>query len=662
MRKPVACLLVQICAIFAFLCVLPDKASCQTEDLFNVSLQDLMEATVTTAGRHAQKISEAPAAMSVVTAEDIRQLGAISLGEALQMVPGMHLGYTNAVFQMAGGIRGFHKLPANKIVLLINGVPWSLEVYGLPLIYQLPISLEEIDRIEVLRGPGSSLYGPNAMFGVIHVITKNPENDRGNLVSFTCGEQDTYIGTFMNSGSAGEKLYYRFALEWDQTKNSDYIAWSQDPVLKYGKANITMNYKTEDNGRLSLFAGYLNPWNLDLLFESTGPLDWSGAETYTSVLNYAALDPKINLTAHYKNSDWNEGDALGIKNLYFKSGQEGIEFQHQIDQIQNNTLIWGANFNQQYAEGPSIGGKHIHDMPGVFLDNTYHFSQQFALNAGLRYDHQNNTGSTYSHRMSLLYNLCKSHHFRATWGSSYRNPDFIESYYSRISPYKDGMFIHVFGQKNNDPEKATTYELGYTCRMAETCMLTVNFFHTELKDFVYFIQSGDPYMDPDLGGIVIPYPFMNIGDARQDGAETEIQYKITPWLTALANYTYITQEEKDDSVKQLLNMTPRHMANTQLRAKFTNGISANLALHYMDATDWRRYTWPCPEGNTIAGGHAGSYVYVNLRMGYEFKVWRKKDAEVAVSAFNLFDRGFEDYPLDTSDMARRVTGSFLFKF
>nr|MCU0599262.1 TonB-dependent receptor plug domain-containing protein [Desulfobacterales bacterium] len=183
-------LLIVTFALLAASSLASAKASPDAADLFEMSLQDLMDATVTTAGRHVQKLSEAPAAISVVTAEDIRQLGAINLPEALQMVVGIHFGYTNSMFMLSGGIRGFHKLPANKIVLLIDGVPWSFEMYGVPGLYQLPISLEEIEKIEVLRGPGSSLYGPNAMFGVIHVITKNARDTKGTLISATAGEQD----------------------------------------------------------------------------------------------------------------------------------------------------------------------------------------------------------------------------------------------------------------------------------------------------------------------------------------------------------------------------------------------------------------------------------------------------------------------------------------
>jgi iron complex outermembrane recepter protein len=661
MMKSVLRLLIVTIALFATSSLSSANPSPDAADLFEMTLQDLMDATVTTAARHAQKISEAPAAISVVTAEDIRQLGAINLPEALQMVVGIYFGYTNSMFMLAGGIRGFHKLPANKIVLFIDGVPWSFEMYGVPGLYQLPISLEEIEKIEVLRGPGSSLYGPNAMFGVINVITKSAENTKGTLISTMAGEQDTLVGTLMQGGSVSDNFFYRLTAGWDQTDNRDYIAWENDPVQKYGRLNATTDYHIDDNSNLSFFAGYIDPKQQDVIVESAGPVDQSGAETFQTVLAYSSSVPKISFKTYLKDIEWSNGYSFGQKTLNFKMGSSGAEIQHEFKPVDQDTLVWGANIKQEYAEGPSIGGKHTHDMPGLFLDNTYRFTEQVGFNTGLRYDHHPNTGSTYSHRMSLLYSPLNGHHFRATWGSSFRNPDFVESYYSRYSPYSDNTYVHIFGQKDNDPEKATTYELGYNGHLSEKCLVTANIFYSELKDFVYFIQSGTPYLDPDVGGIVIPFPFTNIGDAEQYGAEVEIQYQVTQWLNALANYTYIDQEEKDDSVRQLLEMTPQHMASGQLRAKFANGISANLALHYKDSTDWREYIWASPEGNTMAGGHAGSYVYVNLRVAYAFKL-QNNPTEVAISAYNLFDRGFDDYPLDTSDVARRVTGSFLVKF
>jgi iron complex outermembrane receptor protein len=654
-------ILIAVLAMLLPFSVWASSSNSGVEDLMDMSLDELMNVKVVTAGRQSQKISEAPAAMSVVTAEDIRQLGAVSVSEALRMVVGLHLGHTNAGFQVAGGIRGFHKLPANKIVLLVDGTPWSLQMYDVPGVSQIPVSLEEIERIEVLRGPGSSLYGANAMFGVINVITRKPQDTQGNLFSATAGENKTVNGAMIHSGKAGEKLFYRVGMGWDQMDNSDYIAWASDPEEASWRFNTAMDYAVDDNSSLSFSGAYLSPLNKDLIFESTGPVDWSGADTVVAALSYSAKDPHITLKANIKDADRSNGESFGVNYLNFAQGTRGLEFQHQWKPMARNTLVWGGNFDQKYADGPSIGGRRCHDTGGVFMDNTYSLTRQVALNAGLRLDHHPNTNETLSHRLSFMVAPWERHHFRLTWGTSYRNPDFIESYYSRYSPAGEGRYLHVYGQEDNDPEKASTVELGYNGRLNDKWVVSAGVFYSRLDDFINFVQSGDPYEDSDMGGVVIPYAFMNIGDADQYGLELELNYQITEWLNGIVNYTYIDQKEKTDRMREILRMTPEHMANGQLRAKFKNGISANATVHYKDVTEWRQFVWASPEGNTTAGGRADSYVYATLRVGYEFKMDRHP-ADVGVTAFNLFNTGFDEYPLDTSDVDRRVTGSFRILF
>lgn len=652
----------RVMAILFFALLLPLSAWSSSSnaggtDLLDMSLDELMNVKVVTAGRQSQKIFEAPAAMSVVTAEDIRQLGAVSVSEALRMVVGLHLGHTNAGFQVAGGIRGFHKLPANKIVLLVDGTPWSLQMYDVPGVNQIPVSLEEIDRIEVLRGPGSSLYGANAMFGVINVITKKPQDMQGTLLSATAGENKTASGTLTHGGKAGEKLFYRIGMGWDQMDNGDYIAWAGDPEAAAFRVNTAMDYAVDGNSSLSFSGAFLSPVNKDLIFESTGPVDWSDAETVVATLSYSAAAPHITVKANIKDADRSNGESFGVNYLNFAQGTRGLEFQQQWRPTTRNTLVWGGNFEQKYADGPSIGGRRCHDMGGVFMDNTFSLTRRMSLNTGIRLDQHPNTNETVSHRLSLMASPWDRHYFRLTWGTSYRNPDFIESYYSRYSPAGEGRYLHVYGQKDNDPEKAGTLELGYNGRLSDRWVVSASMFYVQLDDFINFVQAGDPYDDPAINGAVIPYAFMNIGDAEQHGLEVELNYQITEWLSGIANYTYVNQREKTERMREILRMTPEHMANGQLRAKFKNGISANATVHYKDVTEWRQFVWASPEGNTIAGGRADSHVYVTLRVGYEFLLCRNQ-AEAGISAFNLFNTGFDEYPLDTSDVDRRITGSF----
>jgi iron complex outermembrane recepter protein len=528
-------------------------------------LKEYLNIEIITAGRKLQKISEAPAAMSVITAEDIKQSGATQVGEALRMVVGLHLGYTNHNSMIAGGIRGFHKLPTNKIVFLIDGISYSYEHYEIPMMNMLPVSLNEIERIEVLRGPGSSLYGANAMFGVINIITKKTEDTKGSLFSVTGGEHKTLSTNYMYGGQVNKNINFRVTAEFDRKDNRDYIAFQLEPEYKKILFNTKIDYEINDNSKLSFSGSYVNPKHIDILLESTGPVDISGAVGYRFNLFYTLKEPNIKIQTYYKNHKRSQGWSLGKKVYDFRLGSKGVALQHIWEPFENDAVVWGVNFDQKYSDCSITGGKKTHNLPGIFLDNTFNINDNINLNSGIRLDRHPNTDNTVSHRLSLQYNPDRKNHFRATWGSSFRNPDFIENYYSRYTQIGSDTYLHIYGQKNNKPEKASTIELAYTGQFTEKFIFESNIFYSEIKDFIYFTASGNPYNDTNIGGLIIPYPFMNIGDAKQFGTELEIKYQFSDYFNGIINYTYIDQKEKESIVKQLLIMTPQKMANAQIR-------------------------------------------------------------------------------------------------
>ena len=632
---------------------MPDDYSLSA--LFNLS-------KVITAGRREQIITEAPSTISVITAEDIKQSGAVQFSEVLKMIPGVNVGYSSTT-NLTTGIRGFSKLPANKIVLLIDNVPWMIEHYGTPLSDFMPIALGEIKRVEVLRGPGSSLYGANAMFGVINIITKKPEEREGSLSTINAGEWNTLSANTMYGGSLTDSFDYNFSAGFETVDNPDYIAWQSDPMKKYWRANTNLSFYINDYSSVNLFGGLVTQQSSDALAESTGPIKIDGWDTYFAFFTYNIQEPAITIKAYFKDTDENSGWTLGEKNGVFPHGMRGIDFQHLWEPFEDNNLVWGANFVTQYVDSTALGGKKSNNTYGVFFDNTYE-KHAFKFNAGLRYDHHSETGDSMSHRLALMYALHDKHNLRFTWGSSYRNPDFIELYYDRLA-FRMGadpnagipldIYLHINGQKDNDPEQASVYEMAYIGQLSSYLSLNAILFYTEVKNFVYFTALMDQYkIDPDIG-IVIPMPFMNIGDADQYGAEAEIKYQFTDYLTGILNYTYIEQKEKEDVVKQLLVMTPQQIVNAQLRAKWKNNISANCSVHYKDSTKWREYTWASPEGDTLVGGKADSYWIINARIGYHF-IMGDYEVEIALAGLNLLDKKFNDYPMDTSDIRRRITG------
>jgi len=361
------------------------------------------------------------------------------------------------------------------------------------------------------------------------------------------------------------------------------------------------------------------------------------------------------------------GYSLGIKDLEFKTSMQGIDVQHILNPYKNNILVWGANYTSDIIEASTINGHHSHNQFGIFLDNTYNRCKNIIFNLGIRIDHHPNTNNTLSNRFSVQYLKNEDNKYRFTFGTSFRNPDFIEFYYDRYSFYSNHpsgaqIYMRVFGRDNIKAEKASSFEAASNHKLTDKCSINISLFYSMIKNFVYFTadQTGQ-YID-GAGRIIIPVSFKNIGDAKQNGSEFEINYQFNNNYKCTLNYTYLNQKTDIADVKQLLLMTPKNTAYARLDGNFDNGIFGCFEIYYKSSTEWRKYSWVDPvNGSTTAGGIAEAYMFCNFNIGYKFNIGNN-NSEFVISAFNIFDDEFDDYPMDTSDISRRITGRLSLKF
>ena len=632
------------------------------------------EEIIITASKREQKISDSPSAISIITAEDIKLLGATQLSEVFMMIPGIHIGYSTHNTAIMGGIRGFHKASTNTVVVLFDGIPWDFEFYGVPEFNPFPVALEEIERIEVLRGPGSSLYGPDAVSGVINVITKKLEDTKGNLVSLTAGEKNTFVGTYVHGGSIKNKINYRISSTWDQRDSWGFIANLRDPSGKYMRLNSSFDFLIDDNSKINLFGSFLNVREQDACQEKIGAAIINNSEKYATSITYTSKDPNIMVRGFWQEKDvstWIRGNSptdtwlTSTFDLTMKSsGKKGVEFQHTFEPIEKDIFVWGVNFTQLTCKTDELGGRRRTDLSGVFVDNTYDFNDKFTINTSLRLDNHPNVGDTLSHRLSFLYSPWVDHNFRFTWASSFRNPGFVESYYNITHT---GTYLGILpatltttGSESLEAERAETLELGYRGMLTKKLSMEANVFYTKLVDFIQQTSSTV------IGATVVTTAqYQNLEDFYQLGTEIEFEYPFTNWLSGIVNYTYYDQWEEDPFNNTVYSeKTPCHMFNGQLRAQVNEKLTANLSLHYRGSSLWETlntYTDSITGSSTTVGGKAKDFIIANLNLLYKFQFY-KKDAEISLNCFNLFDAEYDDYPVDSSEIHRRITASFRCKF
>ena len=642
--------------------ILADMGAALAEEEFTFG-----EITVISAARREQRISEAPAAITVITDEDIKYSGAITIPDVLRMVPGMDVMQISAS-DLVINARGYNKEMSNKMLVLIDGRYVYWDFYGIILWDSFPISLEDISRIEIIRGAGSALYGANAFSGVVNIITKSPDESKGTHVSANGGNFNTYVGSIIHAGSS-DKYGYKISLGLDETNQ-----WQDksQPSRDVKRIQGYLEYKIADNSKVLFEAGY-NKGKGETL---------SGIGRMNREQKMAHLKFGLNLANFSTKAFWSRsrGDAIlepALKPYYFTANTYDIESQLLFNLGSMNSVILGGNYRLNVAESDLIDQDHRQNLIAGYIQDEFKPSENFAFTIGLRYDIHPLVKEQFSPRANLLISPFKEHYLRLSYGTAFRSPSFIESYLyensdisSMISPLLPPNTIIVQARGNADlfPEKITSYEIGYQALLSPKFWAKLDLFYNNLEDFIAFktigYQDVSPILGYPAGSVIVPgiKSYTNAGKSKAIGGEFGFEFIAARWLQAAINYSYqdITWEEDDpltpeNEKGQRVKFSPRDKINGNLRLNFDNGLSANLMVHYVGETE-KNETW--------AYGKVDAYTLVNFRLGYRFL---KETTELGVTVYNLFDKKHFEYPGTNNQgdpsgayqIGRRVTGIFL---
>ena len=589
------------------------------------------ESRVITSSRRAQRITESPSAISVITAEDIRLMGARSVAEALNLIPGVDLRFNNQN-AFGGGIRGAEQSYANKIILMIDGRNWTVDAYTVPALDELPVTLEDISRIEVLRGAGSSLYGSGAMFGVINIITKRAAEAQGAYINAVAGTY--YQGSVRYGGTVDANTQYRISAE---ALTVDRYAVGGTALRSAPGVNARLEHGFQNGARLDLDGNYRR---------SQTEAFFSSADLAAAGANYT--DGEFTARGDFQYKTGHTSPING--DMSFTMDRSALDVQQSFEPVENNKLLIGGNVTQLNIAAAQIGGHREKTMLAGFFEDSHRFGD-ILLNGGARIDRDPEVPDAISHRVGAIYAFSDKQSLRFTWGKAFRSPDLIESYINTTLDGGFGVPVNMNGNSGLQIESAQTYELGYHGMLKSDVNLSANMFYAKLKDPI--MLSPVSYLPAPLDYVPTLLSGDNLGGVKQYGAEIEIRAKLSDCLTGLANYTYMKSETHDGMTDaQLVDTTPRHMANAQLRGRFRNGFSANAWVRYRGTSNWAANTTAYPWSNSSAT--------LNVRIGYEFGLYGGK-AEAGLSVYNVANHAINDIP-GSDGILRRVTADLTYRF
>lgn len=630
-----------------------DPVSNDSASVADLSIEELVNvrvASVYGASKFDQKVTQAPSSVSIVTADEIKKFGHRTLADVLRSVRGLYVSDDRNYSYL--GIRGFLR-PGDyntRVLVLIDGHRMNDNVFDSAYVGQEGVvDVDLIERVEVIRGPSSSVYGSSAFFGVINVVTKKGGQIGGAEVSAEAGSFGSYKGRFsfgekfkndvewLLSGSyyiseGQERLYYP---EFDQRIGADPRAVNNGVARGLdGEEAVNLISSVSYHG-LTL-SGFFNYRQKDVPTASYGTLLNDGAEETADYRGYVDLkyDHDFNEELHLQGRLFYDhysyygaypydyaapGDP--VDRVLFRDGAVGewvgTEWQLTGRVWDRHTFVVGGEYRENLRQyqfsyddveprSYTLKDDRTSRIVGLFAQGEVALLTNLVLNAGVRYDHYfESFGDTVNPRLGLIYNPWKGSAFKALYGEAFRAPNAYERFYNSAQDTMPEL----------QPETIQTSELVYEQYFARDYRLSVSGYYYTVEDLI--TQTTTP-----AGDLV----FENVAQAEARGVEFELEGKFDSGLLARASYA--VQETEDDSGEELTS-SPRHLAKLNLSLPlYRDKLFASLELQYQGAV------------RTLAGGQADDFLTANLTL---FSRELVEGLEVSASVYNLFDTKY-GYP------------------
>jgi len=551
------------------------------EDFFEMSLEELMEVPiVVTAARIKQPISKAPATVTVITEEEIRNMGAQYLWEVLETVPGFGT-ILNYFGVMKYEVRGFQSEWSEKVLVILNGHPIDNELLngGATIVYDnLPV--DNIKRIEIIRGPASALYGGNAFLGLINIITKDPNDIDGIELSHRMGSFDTkqynlQYGKVIDDFGVALNLNHLDTDGFDayvgrDASGSSGLANSWQNIhdlslqLDYQKLQFKGNYRQRKTG--PFFGGskiidisdatnsYYRNYFLEIEYDHavSDNLDTTTRiyHDYNYFHNLFRFTVGGSLFDYWHTVNRSGGEVLG---KYILNEQNRITAGLTLEKHKIFDVGWSLDGVDMSDPSTNWNGDHDRTVWALYVEDIWNIRNNLQLNIGGRYDHYSDFGGIFNPRGGIVWEFAKDYHLKFLYGKGFRAPTFGEMY-NINNPF-------LVGNPDIKPEKVTTYEVALDGKIAPNISSRISAFHNTLTDVIGIYN----FQHENLSG-----------KTKTLGLETELKAFYAKDSYIAMNYTY--QETEDNDGGDLPD-APRHKGNILVSHRLAENI--NLLGHVL---------------------------------------------------------------------------------
>lgn len=652
--------------ILAVLLIIPSFASFASAapetDLTNIPLESLMKLNVTSVSKKTQPITNAAAAVFVITQEDIRRSGVTTIADALRMAPGIQVARIDSN-KWAISSRGFNGRFANKLLVLMDGrslyTPYFMGVY-----WEIQDTLlDDIVRIEVIRGPGAALWGSNAVNGVINIITKSAENTRGTLLSVGGGSYEQAFAAARVGAALGESGNLRLYAKHQQRDNFAFESGtSSNDSWHKTQGGFRIDTQPTRSDTLTLqgdyFDGMLN--ETYLLYDHPA----SSLPPYMREVQAATAVSGGNILSRWQRT-FSDTNSLSLQ-LYYDHSEHGIlvspqifntvdvDFQHRFSPGTRQDIVWGLGYrHNQYgiSNTPTLTFNTTsvtNEIYSAFLhDEISLVPSKVSLIIGSRFEQNDYSDFSVQPNGRLLWMLTPHN---SLWGSvsravrsSTKSEQEINYHYRTLAPstpYNPSpdtpLRLEINGNKNFKSEELLAYEIGYRTEVMPRLSFDMAIYYNFYKN-LRVISPGSLYQEPASGtptNNVQPFILSNDMHGRAFGVEVAADWTPLDWWRVQTSYSYqkLKMQLDGTSVDEINKGnaegdTP--LQQVSLRSGFDLGRQVTLDL-------WLRGT---DRLASIDGSSIPGYVTMDVRMA-----WKPvKDIELSIVGQNLFHNQHQEF-------------------
>jgi iron complex outermembrane receptor protein len=524
-------------------------------DLSSMSVEDLMNLQVTTAGKIEQKLSQIPSPVYVITAEDIRRSGLTSVPEALRLAPGVEVAQINSS-TWAIAIHGFNSRYANKLLVLVDGrtvysatftqVFWSIE----------DLALEDVERIEVIRGPGGSVWGANAVEGVINIITRTAKQSQGGVVSLIAGNHDNAIADVRYGALLGRTGAYRISARYADRSSIQSLAGGSNfdhwNLMRLGSrvdwgspAKDSFSWQGDlsrsDGGETTLLPALVPLGNPAV----SRPVTYSGGNSLFRWEHVLSSASKTALQVYFDRKDVQESTLEVIEQTV------DIDFQDQT-QFKRNEIVWGTGFrilrqdtegNYQFAFDPPV---RIPKLFSAFAQDQIALRpEKLWLTVGSKLEHNDHTGFEVEPTIRLMWAAHPRHSFWIALSKAVRSPATFERgghLLLSASPGPGGfpVLAELMGNRDFTSEDLIAYESGYRSQPSKWVSVDLTSFYDVYTHLPSTMQET-PFLEliPGPPHLVLPVVFGNALSGRAFGAEATVTYTPATFWKITGSYSWL---------------------------------------------------------------------------------------------------------------------------